>query len=77
MSTLQWNINILSYFPSSQLLTIFNQTYQWTYGDPNLSLLAIANADSNQSPEVITRSFEDRANNIISDFGNKAILTLF
>ena len=56
---------------------IWVQTYKWTYDAPNLSLVAIAITNSNQTPEQITTFFKERANNIIADFGDEAVLTLF
>jgi hypothetical protein len=76
MSSPRRNINLANY-PSLLFPTILTQSYEWTYDFPNLCLHVVAHADSNQSPEVIRRCFEDHATIIISDFANEAVLTLF
>ena len=57
--------------------SIFLQTYKWTFEDPNFSLLAIEIANSDQTPEQITTFFEERANFIIADLRDEAVVTFF
>ncbi len=58
-------------------ISIFVQSYDWTFEDPNLCLVAIAIGNSDQTPEQITTFFEERANFIIADLGDEAVLTSF
>jgi hypothetical protein len=52
-------------------------TYQWRIEDPNCSLVVMAIASGDQSPEQITTFFEGCANFIIADLQDEAVLTDF